>query len=212
MRYQYQIKDVVDADFPEFAARCHSEWSDIRRIVSENCGWSSHNAYKMLSALDFGCGFGRNLGVLVELALKVCAVEREDILFEKAQQLYPQVSVSHVKSLAQKVFPVEHFNLVLSHTVLQHLRTSEAIEAAAEIARITKKGGYVLLTEETNPLRKSGDLNNPMDHCCTPRSVEDYHIMLGKKSFKLVYTEERILERTYRFNGDCGHYMLFKRL
>ena len=87
-----------------------------------------------------GCGVGQYLARLAPGAAQAVGLEIE---FERARQArdrVPQVVCAAGEALP---FPCDHFDLVLSHEVLEHV--SDDRQAAAEIVRALRPGGRLLL-------------------------------------------------------------------
>jgi len=122
------------------------EHQQIRSMLTGFCG----------NAVDFGCGYGRNLPVLMEFAAHVTGVERDPKLAALAEQCWPRATVRNVPSLADTGLIDGLADLLLSFTVLQHLTDAELDSAAKEILRITKPSALILLCEESDPTHHNG--------------------------------------------------------
>ena len=84
------------------------------------------------------------------------AIDINDGALEMARATYPTVDFQHVGTEALP-FPDETFELVVTWTVLQHIRPERIADSCAEIRRVLSPGATVLLCEETkDPDESSG--------------------------------------------------------
>lgn len=98
-----------------------------------------------LRVLDAGCGVGTNIDWLAELARPnpVVAVDFAGAALGRVRHrghaLVVQASVTDLSLAA------DHFDLVFTADVLQHLTTAQASAALAEMRRVLRPGGSVLV-------------------------------------------------------------------
>jgi SAM-dependent methyltransferase len=119
-------------------------------------------------ALDFGCGCGRILAWLEPLADR-CELHGTDI--DEAAIAWCRrhlpfadfVTAGHEPPLP---YPDEHFDLVFNHSVLTHLDERHQDLWLAELRRVTRPGGTVILTVHGEaPFReneRAADANGPV--------------------------------------------------
>lgn len=106
--------------------------------------------------LDVGCGvghWGRTLASVLSPELRVTGVDREESWVDKAGEKAAALGLSDRFAYRRAVadaLPFEDgaFDLVTCQTVLIHV--PDAARAVAEMARVTKPGGVVLLAEPNN--------------------------------------------------------------
>jgi SAM-dependent methyltransferase len=158
------------------------------------------------TAIDLGCGFGRNCLVLGEHAARVVGLERERDLIEAAARLVPGASFVAIESLARLPVRDAAADLTLVFTVLQHLTDGEVRHAIAEAQRVTKPDGFLLLVEETDATLEAGSAEEPEKGYTRGRSVEFYVELVRPR--RLLATRKRRIEPTYD-RPDVGTYMLF---
>ncbi len=192
--------DVRDA---VFAARTYLEHRDLRRFLSTALGRRSIGR-----ACEFGAGFGRMTPVLTEFSTSVSGFEREAEFVAEAQSLFPLISFVQVDSLDRIPVPEESFDLVVTFTVLQHLVDSELASVAAEIRRVLRPSGLLVICEETDTSHRAGDVLNPYGMCTIGRSASTYGELF--RPLALSSTQPRIIEPTYP-RTDVGTYMSFER-
>jgi SAM-dependent methyltransferase len=202
-RIVWQSTHVVDVRDAVFAARTYCEHRDLRALLAETLG-----ARRVARACEFGAGFGRMTPVLTEFADSVAGFEREPHFVAEAQPLFPNISFHQVEQLYDVPSQDTSFDLILTFTVLQHLVDAVLQRVAAEIKRVLRPGGCLVICEETDTAHRAGDLVNPGGMCTIGRSVSTYQTLLDP--LVLARTRRRIIEPTYP-RPDVGAYMLFER-
>jgi SAM-dependent methyltransferase len=200
-RVVWQPHNVVDVRDAVFAARTYLEHRDLRRLLNDTLGGE-----KLERACEFGVGFGRMVPVLSEFAASVVGFEREPEFVGQARLLFPKLVFQQVDSLERVTAEDNSFDLVLTFTVLQHLIDSVCRSVVAEIRRVLRPGGRLVICEETDPAHISGDILEPNGMCTIGRPVSIYAEWL--KPLVLAETRPRIIEPTYP-RPDVGTYMLF---
>lgn len=100
--------------------------------------------------LDFGCGVARQLLHFTRHypnpSYYACDVDDSSIAF--VQKAYPQVE-AHVNPFHPPLkYPDGFFDLIYSVSIFSHLNVDDQKSWLAELARITKPGGYCFLTTE----------------------------------------------------------------
>ena len=102
--------------------------------------------------LDLGCGSGRHVTFFASLGLEVAGVDVSDRALAAARDWLrhegarAQLAVARVDALP---YPADHFDVALSHGVLDHVTLAEARRAAAELRRVLVPGGLVHLNLRT---------------------------------------------------------------
>lgn len=202
------MDEVVDVDGPAFACRTYLEQREVRHYLR----WID-DAHQRLALADIGCGFGRLTPVLAEFG-EVVGFEREPEFVDCARALWPALRFEQVASLAELPAEDASFDFGLSFTVLQHLIDPVAAEVVAELLRVLRRPGHLLLCEETDPGHVSGDITDPAARVTVGRPVERYEELLWPLRF--VSARARLIEPTYRRQDgspapSVGTYMLFRR-
>ncbi len=98
--------------------------------------------------LDFGCGCGRILLHLTDVArdMELYGVDVDAEAIAWAQRHIPCARVSVNRPLPPLDFPSESFDLIFSHSVLTHLDEEYQDAWLAELRRVSRPEGIVLLT------------------------------------------------------------------
>lgn len=98
--------------------------------------------------LDFGCGCARTLLWLDDLppTCSLHAVDIDELAIRWAQEHLPYVSFQVNKPLPPLDYPDEFFDLVYSISVFTHIDEDYQNQWLAELRRITKPGGTLVLT------------------------------------------------------------------
>ncbi len=88
-----------------------------------------------------GCGVGTYAGQLVRrFSAHVEAIDIEPERVAEAQHVAPRALVAAAESVP---YPANHFDLVLSNEVIEHVRDDRA--AAAEMVRVARPGGRIVI-------------------------------------------------------------------
>ena len=98
--------------------------------------------------LDFGCGCGRILLWLEALGQRadLYGVDIDGEAIEWAREHVPYASLLRNEGSPPLDFPAGFFDLIYNHSVFTHLDAAYQDDWLAELARITRPGGFVLLT------------------------------------------------------------------
>jgi 2-polyprenyl-3-methyl-5-hydroxy-6-metoxy-1,4-benzoquinol methylase len=102
-------------------------------------------------ALDYGCGIGRLSLALAKRYDQVVGVDVSEVMIAKADELKAKTDEGRVdyhvaNGCDLSTWPDDHFDLVLSYVVLQHVpNEATVVGLLREFARVTKPGGYVVV-------------------------------------------------------------------
>ena len=97
-------------------------------------------------ALEVGCGTGIYTAWLAERGLEVTGVDHDPVLLAAARRKVSEAVLLEADATALP-FPGDAFDLVLAVTLFCFLDERERQAAAAELIRVTKPGGRVVLGE-----------------------------------------------------------------
>jgi ubiquinone/menaquinone biosynthesis C-methylase UbiE len=115
---------------------------------------------KEVRILDVGCGGGGDIYQLLRVGydpVKIIGVDIQEDRLAGAQRLYPQSQFIHADATRMS-FDNSSFDLVFESTMFATLPNDrERVAIAAEMIRVCKVGGYLLLVDWRTP--KPGDPN-----------------------------------------------------
>ena len=105
------------------------------------------------SAVEFGCGTGKNTGFLASLASKVLAFDFSEAMLQEARRTIAADNVAFHLADIERPWPLGggSQDLVACSLILQHIRHLDF--AFAEVGRVLADGG-VLFVSELHPIKK----------------------------------------------------------
>lgn len=167
---------------------------ETRRIRQELSGSVNRRS------LELGCGFGRLSMTFAEFSEDHQAVDVNADALASASTAYPEIAFE-VTSPSALSFPADHFDLVCSWTVLQHVQPHTVQDLCDEVRRVLAPGGTLLLCEETRCPDVLGDAT-------WHRSVKEYESLFAP----LVLRHHGYIEEIDRIPGmtSPGEIMHFK--
>lgn len=133
----------------EFFATGEREIADLLQHARAQ----GHAARSDSRVLDFGCGVGRLTRALAARFSEAVGVDISDRMIDRARVLNADIPNCHfVINVSQtlSIFPDNHFELVYSSIVLQHVPQREAILSyIAEFVRVLRPGGLLVFQVPT---------------------------------------------------------------
>ena len=165
----FRERGFVEASSPVALLARHNH--EVRRIQLELSGMS------VARSLEIGCGFGRLSMTLAAHSREHIAIDINESALAAARQSYPGIQFRQGSTM-RLPFPNQHFDLVCTWTVMQHIRPESIGKVAREIRRVLAPGGSLLICEETRDPEGSGGHT-------WHRSVGDYEILL--RPLKLIH-------------------------
>jgi 2-polyprenyl-3-methyl-5-hydroxy-6-metoxy-1,4-benzoquinol methylase len=118
-----------------------------------------------LRCLDVGCGSGRWSRWLATKGAAVVGIDPTEAMLESARTLSPGLDLRRMSATAIDL-PANGFDLVLSVTVIQHLRPEEQERAADAMHRVLRPGGRLFVLDLIDP--------NDRGHVVFPRSPQGW--------------------------------------
>lgn len=95
--------------------------------------------------LDLGCGTGHFSNYIFSKGFEVHAIDPSLKMLEFARNNFP--NISFIEGVASSLpFPDNSFDLIISIEVLRYLDTADVKQAYAEMYRVLKPGGRILVT------------------------------------------------------------------
>lgn len=126
--------------------------------------------------LDVGCGRGRWLQFFSEYGARTVGVDLSEDAVESCRNKNMNAYVGSIAKM--DMFADDQFDYVTSITVLLHLPYDIKEEAVKEIGRVVKKGGKILLLENT--------WDDPSPHVFSYK-VEDWADLFEKYGMRMVH-------------------------
>lgn len=130
---------VAAPSVPMLFARHHYETSVIRRLLGDTT---------IPRSLEIGCGFGRLTPTFAALSDQHTAVDINPDAIAAARIAYPELEFLLTMG-TDLPFEDDTFDLVATWTVLQHVPKPAIEVLLAELLRVVKPTGRILLCEET---------------------------------------------------------------
>lgn len=98
-------------------------------------------------ALEFGCGVGRWVHLLIENGLHFVGVDISEKMLASAREAHPESEYQLIDGFSLP-FPDESFDLVYSVTVVHHNPFDRQDKILAEMKRVLRPGGYLIMLED----------------------------------------------------------------
>lgn len=202
-RYVFD-KTAVAPLGPEGNVQSYLDCQSIRRFLARAA------AMRPLEwALDIGCGYGRVTMVLAEFARNVIAVEREPRLVELARSLLPEIRFFRQDSIL-RLPGIEDgsCDFVMTFTVLQHMVDEDCLAVLAEIKRVCRLGGFVLLAEKYKPGDETASKTDRSQFLSKHRPLDVWQEWM--KPLRLVEAMDRPMQPLWK-GAAAGGLMFFQR-
>jgi SAM-dependent methyltransferase len=188
----FEWDGFVDApSTPALFARHHYETARIRQLLADK---------DVQRSLEFGCGYGRLSPTFASLSARHIGVDINGEALAAARAAYPHLDFRQSNG-GELAFPDDTFDLVVSWTVLQHVRPERIDDALRELLRVLRPEGRLLLCEETR------DPGGGTRHCWH-REPSFYEARVDSLSL----TESSYIDEIDRISGIAspGRVMLFE--
>jgi ubiquinone/menaquinone biosynthesis C-methylase UbiE len=178
-----------------------------RRIIRA-CLTDVTRETKVRRALEVGCGYGRLIMTLAEFADEVIGVEREPHLVATAKALLPDVQFRQQSSILS--LPTVHdasVDFAMTFTVLQHMVDDDVRVVLAELRRVVRPGGFVLVCEKVEPGNETERQDDRTLYLSKHRPVDVYAEWM--RPFAVHSVRPRPAPASW--NRNSGVAMLFRR-
>jgi ubiquinone/menaquinone biosynthesis C-methylase UbiE len=115
------------------------------------------NGDKRVKALDMGSGSGNLTGHLLELGAEVTAADVSGAFLKLVEDRYAGLPLTTHRLNGRDLAEIADgaFDLVATYSVLHHI--PDYLAACAEMARVCRKGGVVVIDHEASPNVWTGD-------------------------------------------------------
>jgi SAM-dependent methyltransferase len=133
---------MSDGGYDEGYGKCNCFWGTAPAEMVQNAA-AMFVGRRDCTALDLGCGEGKNAADLCRHGFKVIAVDTSDLAIAHAKALYPELPIQwNVADLRSLTVPRETFDLVIATGSLHCLSTVSEIErGVAKMQDATRVGG-----------------------------------------------------------------------
>jgi SAM-dependent methyltransferase len=136
----FEWDGFVDApSIPALFARHHYEIARIRQLLADK---------NVQRSLELGCGYGRLSPTFASLSAHHTGIDINAEALAAARVAYPEIGFQ-LSSGSELAFADDTFDLVVTWTVLQHVRPERIDGVLSEITRVLSPEGRLLLCEET---------------------------------------------------------------
>lgn len=164
----------------EYHAKLYREFEGIEGLLEGHCRLPFERS------LEVGCGYGRLSPWLARLSGSHHAVDPNEAAIESARTHYPHLKFR--EATAQELpYEDNSFPFVLTWNVLMHVPPDDIEDAVAEIRRVLRPDGALLVMENTT------DTTSPIHW---GRSREEYEHLFDMDADAY---EPRPVEHTYEF-------------
>lgn len=138
----YKIRKGLRAFYNDVA----ENFSSTRQYWWRDLHFIKKYLKKKGKVLDFGCGNGRLVDFLEETELNYTGVDTSQKLLEIAQKKYPNKSFVQIKNEGKLPFENNEFDMIFAIAVFHHFTPKMVDNALAEMNRILKDDGILVLT------------------------------------------------------------------
>ena len=137
--------DYYDAEYAKIAETYDSV--EFRPVVTRVL----QHAPERGTLLDLGCGSGRDAAFYLELGYDVTALDGSRAMLGEAARRHPELAdrLVHHELPAPLPFESDTFDLVISMAVIMHLKVEEVPATFGEMRRVTRPGGVVAYSANT---------------------------------------------------------------
>jgi O-antigen chain-terminating methyltransferase len=145
----YDLSSLWDFYYRAFEDRFRGSEAAVREKQSSYIGRVKQHLTKNSVIVDLGCGRGEWLRLLTEEGFRPVGVD-------KNAEMLAAASASGLELINADVFdwltrqPAESVDMISAFHIVEHLNPNQILRLLSEIARVTRKGGLVLV-ETPNP-------------------------------------------------------------
>ena len=171
--------------------------ANAARLVSSYATMKPRRMYELVATffhrggatLDVGCGSGRDLSYLQGAGFKIEGLDAVPEFVNHCREHSPSVTV-HLDQLPKlSTIPDSKYDNVLVSAVLMHLPTSDLLEAAKNLVRITRPGGRLIIS--TKKRKQNAPERDDWGRLHTELPPFVLKLMLEGAGAKLLFHEEQ---------------------
>ncbi|ACL57541.1 class I SAM-dependent methyltransferase [Methylobacterium nodulans] len=161
--YSVSYEDVVQNSVG-FSGLEHKFFLKAKIMVLSKL-FSTHFSDKLPELLDVGCGVGLMHPLILPYLSRLAGADTSREAVDRARHDNPGVDYRHC-SKGNLPWPSASFDAVLAVCVIHHVPPSERDNLVAEMRRVTRPGGLVIMIEHNpwNPLTRLAVARCPFDH------------------------------------------------
>lgn len=153
---------------------------DFRLVVTKILDHASAGS----RLLELGCGSGRDAAFYLERGFEVTAIDGSNAMLREAATYHPELSDRLVHHVLPEELPFTDasFNIVTSMAVIMHLPEPVLPRLFKEISRVTRSGGVVAYSVNTERFGLDGDGNDEKGRhftCLSSDEWETLHVEAG---------------------------------
>ena len=162
-RYDRDYEQVVERSVA-FSGLKHDFFLEAKAMALQRL-FAAHFGAVRPDLLDLGCGVGRLHPLLADVAGSLAGTDVSDASIRRAREDNPMVDYRPMAGAAVP-WDEDSFDVSLAVCVFHHIPVAERAAAAAEMKRVTRPGGLVVLIEHNpwNPLTRLSVFRCPFDH------------------------------------------------
>jgi ubiquinone/menaquinone biosynthesis C-methylase UbiE len=174
------------------------------------------------SAIEIGCEAGISLMLLNQYLEKSTFLDFDHTVLEKADQACKELNMKGTVMLNEDMFTIESvadetFDLSFNSGVIEHYTKEVRHKALASYARITKKGGYVIIAypnHHTFPYRLSYLIGRAMGKKVWPwpKEYKFYSLQEEMEAAGLQYIRRETMDRETLFKQWVTKYKSTRKL
>lgn len=134
--------DAVAEDYAEhFRDELHKKPFDRKML-----DWLAEKVEELGVICDMGCGPGQVARYLYDIGAKVCGIDLSPVMVEQARRLNPEITFRQADMLALADVADNSYGGIAAFYSIIHVRRPALNQALAELKRVLRPGGALLLT------------------------------------------------------------------
>src|SRR5437868_2937336 len=175
----------------------HIEQEHLRSLL-ERAFAEVQTGHAPVRALDMGCGSGNLTRHLLDLGAEVTAADVSAGFLQLVRDRFPDLRLTTHRLNGRDLgeIPDCSFDLVATYSVLHHI--PDYLSACAEMARVCREGGVVVMDHEASPNVWQGDAQ--LDRFRREATRFDWRKYLMPANY--VHRARRLIDPRYSNEGD----------
>ncbi len=201
-QYDRDYEQVVERSIA-FSGLKHDFFLEAKAIALGRL-FTAHFGERRPDLLDLGCGVGRLHPLLAPITGALSGTDVSEASLDRAREDNPTVDYRAMQG-ATIPWADASFDVSLAVCVFHHIPPEERRAAMAEMARVTRPGGLVILIEHNplNPLTRLSVLRCPFDHDAVLLGVREAKALLAGQGLAAIDSRHILLLPTRRFGAPA---------